>query len=104
MFENGATGIHTMVGGTSYGTRTIRITGTKAEIFGDFEKGEFTLSKIDPRPGCEHEDTVFDLKVGDAISIRNNPVIITDIDYETITYSNEEYERIEMEDMEYFSQ
>ncbi len=65
MFENGATGIHTMVGGTTYGTRTIRITGTKGEIAGDFKKGEFTLSKIDPRPDCEHEDTVYDLKVGD---------------------------------------
>ncbi|MBQ4603422.1 MAG: gfo/Idh/MocA family oxidoreductase, partial [Clostridia bacterium] len=40
-------------------------TGTKGVIKGDFEKGEFTLSKIDPRPGCEHEDTVYDLKIGD---------------------------------------
>ena len=65
MFENGATGTHNMVGGTSNGTRTIHITGTKGVIKGDFEKGRFTLSKIDPRPGCEHEDTVFDMKVGD---------------------------------------
>ena len=64
-FENGATGTHNMVGGTSEGTRTIHITGTKGVIKGDFEKAKFTLSKIDPRPGCEHEDTVFDLKVGD---------------------------------------
>ena len=64
-FRNGATGTHVMVGGTSYGTRTIHITGTKGVITGDFEKATFTLSKIDPRPGCEHEDTVFDLKVGD---------------------------------------
>lgn len=65
MFENGATGTHNMVGGTSNGTRTIHITGTKGVIKGDFEKGRFTLSKIDPRPGCEHDDTVFDMKVGD---------------------------------------
>ena len=64
-FENGATGIHNMVGGTSEGTRTIHITGTKGVIKGDFEKATFTLSKIDPRPGCEHDDTVFDLKVGE---------------------------------------
>lgn len=64
-FENGATGTHNMIGGTSKGTRTIHITGTKGVIEGDFEEGRFTLSKIDPRPGCEHEDTVFDLKVGD---------------------------------------
>ena len=63
MFENGATGIHNMVGGTSYGTRTIHITGSKGVIKGDFEKGKFTLSKIDPRPECEHEDTVFDLRI-----------------------------------------
>ncbi len=62
-FENGATGTHNMVGGTSKGTRTIHITGTKGVIEGDFEEGKFTLSKIDPRPGCEHEDTVFDLKI-----------------------------------------
>lgn len=62
-FENGATGTHNMVGGTSSGTRTIHITGTKGVIKGDFEKATFTLSKIDPRPGCEHEDTVFDLKI-----------------------------------------
>lgn len=62
-FENGATGTHNMVGGTSKGTRTIHITGTKGVIEGDFEEGKFTLSKIDPSPGCEHEDTVFDLKI-----------------------------------------
>ena len=62
-FENGATGTHNMVGGTSKGTRTIHITGTKGVIEGDFEEGKFTLSKIDPRPECEHEDTVFDLKI-----------------------------------------
>ncbi len=62
-FENGATGTHNMVGGTSKGTRTIHITGTKGVIEGDFEEGKFTLLKIDPSPGCEHEDTVFDLKI-----------------------------------------
>lgn len=63
LFESGATGTHTMVGGTSYGTRTIFISGTKGVIKGDFEKGKFTVSKIDPRPGCEHDDTVYDLKI-----------------------------------------
>ena len=63
MFSNGATGTHNMVGGTSYGTRTIHITGTKGVITGDFEKAKFVLSKIDPRPGCEHDDIEFDLKI-----------------------------------------
>ena len=35
MFENGATGTHNMVGGTSSGTRTIHITGTKGVIKGN---------------------------------------------------------------------
>lgn len=65
LFENGATGIHNMVGGTSYGTRTIFISGTKGVINGDFENGEFTVSLIDPSPDCEHKDTVYDLMVGD---------------------------------------
>jgi len=63
LFENGATGTHNMIGGTSRGTRTIFITGTKGTIEGDFESGKFTVSLIDPRPGCEHSDTVYDLKV-----------------------------------------
>lgn len=63
MFENGATGTHNMIGGTSRGTRTIFITGTKGTIEGDFENGKFTVSEIDPRPGCEHSDTEYDLKV-----------------------------------------
>ena len=63
LFENGATGIHNMVGGTSYGTRTIFISGTKGVISGELEKGEFTVSLIDPSPECEHKDTVYDLKI-----------------------------------------
>jgi len=63
LFENGATGTHNMIGGTSRGTRTIFITGTKGTVEGDFESGKFTVSEIDPRPGCEHYDTEYDLKV-----------------------------------------
>lgn len=63
LFENGATGTHNMIGGTSRGTRTIFITGTKGTIEGDFESGKFTVSEIDPRPGCEHYDTEYDLKI-----------------------------------------
>lgn len=63
MFESGATGTHNMIGGSSRGTRTISITGTKGMITGDFEQGKVTLSLIDPAPGCEHKDTEFDLAV-----------------------------------------
>lgn len=65
MFESGATGTHNMVGGSSKGTRTITITGTKGMITGDFEEGKFTVSLINPAPGCEHDDTEYDLHIND---------------------------------------
>lgn len=54
-FENGATGTHNMIGGTASSGRSIHITGTKGEIFGDFESGRFTVSLIaNGHPdGCE---------------------------------------------------
>ena len=64
-FASGATGMHCMIGGASTGKRTIHITGTKGEITGEFEAGRLTLSEIDPSPGCEHRDTVYDLQVKD---------------------------------------
>ncbi len=64
-FENGATGTHNMVGGASKGTRTITITGTKGMIWGDFEEGKFTVSLINPAPGCEHDDTEYDMHIND---------------------------------------
>ncbi len=45
-FENGATGTHNMVGGTASSGRSIHITGTKGEIYGDFESCKFTVSLI----------------------------------------------------------
>ena len=59
-FEGGATGTHNMVGGASTGRRTIHITGTKGEIFGELDSGKYTVSLIDPSPDCEHKDTVVD--------------------------------------------
>lgn len=44
-----------------------------------------------------------DLKKGDAIAICEVPVIIVDIDFETCTDFNEACERIEMEDLRFFS-
>ena len=57
-FENGATGTHNMVGGTASSGRSIHITGTKGEIFGDFESGKFTVSYIqnDHPDGCLNEE------------------------------------------------
>lgn len=47
-FANGATGTHNLVGGTASSLRTIHITGTKGEIYGNFEESKFYVSKIHP--------------------------------------------------------
>lgn len=64
-FRSGATGTHNMIGGTAIPQRKIHIIGTKGEIFGELENGIFTVSLIDPRPGCEHKDTEVNVKVSD---------------------------------------
>lgn len=70
-FENGATATHNMIGATSEPARLIHIIGTKGEIFGNFEKSEFTVSLIDPSPDALHGECrqeVVDLKVtGDMV-------------------------------------
>ena len=62
-FASGATGTHNMIGGASRGCRKIHITGTKGEIFGTCEDGEFTLLKIDPTPGNEYSSEIIDTEV-----------------------------------------
>lgn len=64
-FRSGATGTHNMIGGTAIPQRKIHIIGTKGEIFGTLESGIFTVSLIDPCPGCEHKDTEVNVKVSD---------------------------------------
>lgn len=64
-FGSGATGTHNMIGGASTGKRTIHIVGTKGEIFGDFEKGVFTVSLIDPSPDCEHRDETVNVNIAE---------------------------------------
>ena len=54
-----------MIGGTAIPQRKIHIIGTKGEIFGTLESGKFTVSLIDPRPGCEHCDREVDVNVTD---------------------------------------
>lgn len=53
LFEDGSTGSFSMISGSGKDERTLHIVGTKAEIYGSFEDGEYTLRTIDPRPGCE---------------------------------------------------
>lgn len=64
-FESGATGTHNMIGGAATPQRKIHIIGTKGEIYGVLESGKFTVSLIDPRPGCEHLDRIVDVNVTD---------------------------------------
>ena len=62
-FRSGATGTHNMIGGAAVPQRKIHIIGTKGEISGTLESGKFTVSLIDPRPGCEHLDRTVDTNV-----------------------------------------
>lgn len=64
-FKSGATGTHNMIGGAAIPQRKIHIIGTKGEISGTLESGKFTVSLIDPRPGCEHLDREVDVNVTD---------------------------------------
>ena len=47
-FSNGATATHNMIGGAASPLRVIKVTGTKGEIYGEFENNIIKFSKIDP--------------------------------------------------------
>ena len=47
-FSNGATGTHNMVGGAAAPLRVLKITGTKGEMYGEFESNVIKFTKIDP--------------------------------------------------------
>ena len=67
-FESGATGTHNLVGGNSMSLRRIHITGTKGEIYGNFEESKFYVSKIHPTTTDEKIVEEVDLKVtGDMV-------------------------------------
>jgi len=63
-FEDGATATHNMVGGSSRPSRAIHLIGTNGEIQGVLEESKFVIRHIDPRPGHEYSEQVFDLNVG----------------------------------------
>lgn len=63
-FESGATGTHTLVGGTASSQRKIHITGTKGEIYGSLEEARFYVSKIHPTPTDEKTVEEVDLNAG----------------------------------------
>lgn len=67
-FKNGATGTHNLVGGTASSLRSIHITGTKGEIYGNFEESKFYVAKIHPTPTGERTVEEVDLNVsGDMV-------------------------------------
>lgn len=53
LFEDGTTGSFNMISGSGKDERKLHIVGTRAEIYGSFEDGEYYLRTIDTRPGCE---------------------------------------------------
>ncbi len=55
-FADGATATLNMVGGTSRGSRSIRLLGTTGEIEGKIEDRRFVIRHIDPRPGHEYSE------------------------------------------------
>ena len=68
-FRDGAIGTFSMNGGASTPRRMMHITGTKGEIYGDFERERFHVRQIAPEaPGGYTERTldISDLQQGDA--------------------------------------
>jgi predicted dehydrogenase len=53
-FEDGSTAVHNLVGATAKACRTVHITGTKGEIQGLMEDGEFTIRHPDASQGPTH--------------------------------------------------
>lgn len=64
-FADGSTATHSMVGGASKPMRSMHLIGTRGEIEGIFEEQRFAIRRINPRPGCEYDEELVDLTVGD---------------------------------------
>lgn len=57
-FKSGATGTHNMTGGAAVPLRTVRVIGTKGEIYGEFENNYIRIMTINPEKGkdCDLEE------------------------------------------------
>lgn len=64
-FKSGATGTHNMTGGAVRPLRTVRVTGTKGDIYGEFENNIITVRTINPGKGKYHDEKIIDLNSGD---------------------------------------
>ena len=47
-FSNGATGTHNMIGGAAAPLRVLKVTGTKGELYGEFESNVIKFTRIAP--------------------------------------------------------
>ena len=60
-FSNGATGTHNMTGGSAESLRTVRVIGTRGEIYGEFENKFIKIKTINPEPGKDYDEETVDL-------------------------------------------
>ncbi|MGG1516887.1 Gfo/Idh/MocA family oxidoreductase [Paenibacillus oryzisoli] len=62
-FEDGSTAVHNLVGGAAKACRTVHITGTKGEIYGELEEGFFVVRHPDLREGGVYSERRVDIPV-----------------------------------------
>ena len=60
-FKSGATGTHNLAGGSAESIRTIRIIGTRGEIYGELENKFVKIKTINPEPGKYFDERFVDL-------------------------------------------
>lgn len=60
-FKSGATGTHNMTGGAAMPLRTVRVVGTKGEIYGEFENNYIRIMTINPEKGKDYDLEEIDL-------------------------------------------
>ena len=60
-FESGATGTHNLTGGSAESLRTIRVIGTRGEIYGELENKFVKIKVINPTPTTYFDERVVDL-------------------------------------------
>ena len=60
-FKSGATGTHNLAGGAAESIRTIRIIGTRGDIYGELENKFVRVKTINPEPGKYYDEKYIDL-------------------------------------------
>ncbi|RTE07148.1 Gfo/Idh/MocA family protein [Paenibacillus whitsoniae] len=62
-FEDGSTAVHNLVGGAAKACRTVHITGTKGEIYGELEEGFFVVRHPHLREGGVYSERRVEIPV-----------------------------------------